>query len=219
MKHTTVSMLFSVLLLTGLPVTAQVTVRGKVMNNKREPLAAATITVKQPRVGATADSVGAFTLRVPLQDKVVLKASSIGYLPKEVTVSVNDSIAIEIILEEEGKSLGEVVVVGAGSFEASDKAKGASLTPIDAVTVAGNGGDIANALRSLPGAQQVGETEGLFVRGGTSEEAKQFVDGALLPHPNFSSVPGVPQPARLNPFCLRASCSAPVAIRPYMGRP
>ena len=101
------------------------------------------------------------------------------------------------------KTLGEVVVVGAGSFEASDKAKGASLTPIDAVTVAGNGGDIANALRALPGAQQIGEKEGLFVRGGTGYESKQFVDGTLLKNPNYSSVPGLPQYARLNPFLFK----------------
>jgi vitamin B12 transporter len=93
--------------------------------------------------------------------------------------------------------------VSAGSFEASDKAKGASLTPIDAVTVAGNGGDIANAIRYLPGAQQIGEKEGLFVRGGTGEETKQFLDGTLFKNPNFSSVPGVPQYARLNPFLFK----------------
>ena len=101
------------------------------------------------------------------------------------------------------KTLGEVVVVGAGSFEASDKAKGASLTPIDAVTVPGNGGDIANALRWLPGAQQIGEKEGLFVRGGTGYESKQFVDGTLLTNPNYSPVPGLPQYARLNPFLFK----------------
>jgi len=96
------------------------------------------------------------------------------------------------------------VVVSAGTFEASDKAKGASLSPMDAVTVAGTGGDIANALRFFAGLpQQVGDKEGLFVRGGTSEETKQFVDGALLPYPNYSSVPGIPQPARLNPFLFK----------------
>ena len=58
-------------------------------------------------------------------------------------------------------------------------------------------------LRSLPGAQQVGESEGLFVRGGTGEETKQFVDGTLLKNPNYPSVPGMPQPARLNPFLFK----------------
>lgn len=186
----------------ALPATAQTLIRGQVLNPKKEPLAAASIGMKQSRAGARADSAGYFSLPLPAGDKVVLKITSVGYRPKEVEVHTADSM-ITIILEEEGAQLGEVVVVGAGSFEASDKAKGASLTPIDAVTVAGNGGDIANALRALPGAQQVGETEGLFVRGGTGDEAQQFVDGALLPHPNFSSIPGVPQPARINPFLFK----------------
>lgn len=195
---------FSVWLMAGitLQATAQTVIRGKVLNNKQQPLPAASIGVKLSRIGTRADTAGNFVLSLLVHDKVVLKVSSVGYQPKEVEVAAGDSM-ITIVLEEENVSLGEVVVVSAGSFEASDKAKGASLTPIDAVTVAGNGGDIANALRALPGAQQIGEQEGLFVRGGTGEEAKQFVDGALLPHPNFSPVPGVPQPARINPFLFK----------------
>lgn len=195
---------FSVWLMAGftLQATAQRIVRGQVLNSKQQPLPAASIGIKQSRIGTRADTAGYFTLSILVRDKVVLKVSSVGYQPKEVEIQPGDSV-MTIVLEEEGVNLGEVVVVGAGSFEASDKAKGASLTPIDAVTVAGNGGDIANALRALPGAQQIGEREGLFVRGGTGEEAKQFVDGALLPHPNFSPVPGVPQPARINPFLFK----------------
>lgn len=71
------------------------------------------------------------------------------------------------------------------------------------MTVAGNGGDISNSLRSLPGAQQIGDKEGLFVRGGTSDETKQFIDGALMPVPNYASVPGIMQPARANPFLFK----------------
>ena len=195
---------FSVWLMAGvtLQATAQKIIRGQVLNSRQQPLPAASIGIRHSRTGTRADTAGNFTLSILVHDKVVLKVSSVGYQPKEVEVQAGDS-AITVILEEEGVNLGEVVVVGAGSFEASDKAKSASLTPIDAVTVAGNGGDIANALRALPGAQQIGEQEGLFVRGGTGEEAKQFVDGALLPHPNFSSVPGVPQPARINPFLFK----------------
>ena len=100
------------------------------------------------------------------------------------------------------RSLHEVVV-SAGAFEASDRAKGAALTPIDAVTVAGSNADITQALRSLPGAQQIGEKEGLFVRGGTGEETRQFIDGTLLRNPNYPSVPGLPQYARINPFLFK----------------
>jgi Outer membrane cobalamin receptor protein len=95
------------------------------------------------------------------------------------------------------------VQVSAGTFEASDKAKGASLTPIDAVTVAGSNNDLSQALRALPGAQQIGEREGLFVRGGTGEETKQFIDGILVKNPNYPSVPGIPQYARIDPFLFK----------------
>ncbi|SEW42798.1 TonB-dependent receptor plug domain-containing protein [Chitinophaga arvensicola] len=95
------------------------------------------------------------------------------------------------------------VVISAGTFEASDKAKGASLTPIDAVTVAGSNADITQALRSLPGAQQIGEQSGLFVRGGTGDETRQFIDGTLLKTPNYPAVPGIPQYARINPFLFK----------------
>lgn len=97
----------------------------------------------------------------------------------------------------------KMVTVNAGAFEASDKAKGASLTPMDAVTVAGSNGDISQALRSLPGAQQIGEMEGLFVRGGTGDETKQFIDGTLLKYPNYPAVPGIAQNARINPFLFK----------------
>ena len=103
---------------------------------------------------------------------------------------------------EKRKWLGEVQV-SAGTFEASDRAKGAALTPIDAVTVAGSNNDLSQALRALPGAQQIGEREGLFVRGGTGEEAKQFIDGLLVRHPNYPSVPGIPQYSRIDPFLFK----------------
>jgi len=185
-------------------VNAQTIISGAVSNNKNEPVNAASIRIKESNTGVNTDSSGKFILSITGKGKRILEISSVGYTSKEMTLDLHDSIVhLDIILKEESKTLGDVVVVSAGTFEASDKAKGASLTPMDAVTVAGNGGDIANALRSLPGTQQVGDREGLFVRGGTSAEAKQFVDGALLPNPNYASVPGLVQPARLNPFLFK----------------
>jgi Outer membrane receptor for ferrienterochelin and colicins len=189
-------------LASGLYAHAQV-IKGTVTGNQ-QPVAGATVRVKGTNLGATTDSIGQFTITVNEKGKYVLEFSSVGYKPKRETVTVSDSLVyVNVFLTSSAKTLGEVVVIGAGAFEASDKAKGASLTPMDAVTVAGNGGDIANSLRSLPGAQQVGEKEGLFVRGGTSEEAKQFVDGVLLKNPNYNSVPGILQPARINPFLFK----------------
>ena len=182
---------------------AQATVKGVVTDNRRHPLANASVYIKGTATAATTDSTGHFVLTVKAKSALVIAASFIGFKEAEKQIDVYDTVVeIYFVLQPEEKSL-EPVVVSAGSFEASDKAKGASLTPMDAMTVAGNGGDIANSLRSLPGAQQIGDKEGLFVRGGTSEEAKQFVDGALLKSPNYGSVPGIMQPARLNPFLFK----------------
>jgi vitamin B12 transporter len=184
--------------------TAQTLLQGRIVNNKQEPVTAATIRLKETGTGTLSDTAGYFSMLVHEKGKRRLQVSSVGYDSREITVTLTDStFYIDIVLTTAGNMMGEVIVVGAGSFEASDKAKGASLTPIDAVTVAGSGGDIANALRSLPGAQQIGEQEGLYVRGGTGEETKQFVDGVLLKNPNYTSVPGLVQPARLNPFLFK----------------
>ena len=75
----------------------------------------------------------------------------------------------------------KAVVITAGTFEASDRKRAAAiLTSLDVVTTASANGDITGALKTLPGAQQVGETEGLFVRGGTAAETKIFIDGTLV---------------------------------------
>ena len=202
MKNTVFLMLM--LLTVALSVNAQTTIKGKITNSKNEPVGAATIRIKGSTAGAQADSSGQFTIVTTEKGEKMLLVSSVGYETSQRSIVLQDSILqIDIVLKNKVKDLGEVVVVGAGTFEASDKAKGASLTPMDAVTVAGTGADLANSLRYLPGAQQIGEREGLFVRGGTSEEAKQFVDGTWLRSPNFSSIPGLPQYARINPFLFK----------------
>ncbi len=195
----TTVLLFSSLL----PATAQTIITGHVLTEKNEPVSAASVLLKDTHIATTTDSTGRFVLRVNGEGRKIIKVTAVGYSSKQVELAPADSsTGITIYLKETAAQLGEVTV-SAGSFHASDKAKGAALTPIDAVTVAGNGGDIANAMRVLPGAQMIGEKEGLFVRGGSSEEAKQFVDGTWLKNPNASSVPGMPQYARLNPFLFK----------------
>lgn len=181
----------------------QVKVSGHITNKKQAGIPGASVTLKGSTAGGTTDSAGYFRFNTVLKGKQTLSVSSIGYQTAEQTIIIPDTgITINVILATDHKTLGEVVI-SAGSFEASDKAKGASLTPIDAVTVAGTGADLSNSFRSLPGAQMVGEREGLFVRGGTGEETKQFVDGTLMRNPNYPSVPGIIQPARLNPFLFK----------------
>lgn len=190
-------------LLFALAAHAQTRIRGEITGALGEPIPGAGIRIKGSRTGTVADSLGHFDFTATQRGNQTLLVSSLGFKTHQQPISLTDSaLVLSIILEDAANSL-DAVTVSAGSFEASDKAKGASLTPIDAYTVAGNGGDISNALRSLPGAQQVGEREGLFVRGGTSDETRMFVDGTLMKNPNYASVPGIMQPARINLFLFK----------------
>lgn len=202
MKANFIKYLFAVLpFLVSSVVFGQYRISGIVKNEKGSAIPSASVSIVQNGKGTKTDSLGGFTLQA-LKGNQTLQVSFVGYRLFKKELRPDSATVLEIILKPDTRSLNEVVI-SAGSFEASDKAKGASLTAMDAFTVAGNNGDLALALRSLPGAQQVGEMDGLFVRGGTGEESRQFIDGTLLKNPNYPKVPGVQQYARVNPILFK----------------
>ncbi|RYF81751.1 MAG: Plug domain-containing protein, partial [Chitinophagaceae bacterium] len=79
------------------------------------------------------------------------------------------------------------------------------LTALDIVTTASAEGDITGALKTLPGTQQVGETGGLFVRGGTASESNIYIDGNLVTNFFYSSLPGMASRGRFNPFLFKGT--------------
>ena len=84
--------------------------------------------------------------------------SNIGYKTIEQPVKIeNAPLIIDATLKQEISEL-TAVVLSAGTFEASDRKRAATvLDPIDIVTTASANGDITGALKTLPGAQQVVE--------------------------------------------------------------
>lgn len=178
-------------------------ISGKVISEAGIPVISATVALNGSKDATQTDSLGNFRFATAAKGKKILSVSSVGFKTHKEQLQLADSpIHLLIMLEEALDSL-EEVVVSAGSFSAGDRAKGAALTAMDAMTVAGTGGDLANGIRALPGAQQIGEQAGLFVRGGSGEEAKYFMDGMLLNKPNYSSVPGIMQPARFSAFLFK----------------
>jgi hypothetical protein len=97
------------------------------------------------------------------------------------------------------------VVITAGSFEASSEKKITVLKPLDIVTTASANADVAAALKTLPGTQQVGESAELFVRGGEGYETRQFIDGMTVPNPFFSSAPNIASRGRFSPFLFKGT--------------
>ena len=62
-----------------------------------------------------------------------------------------------------------------------------------------------HALSTLPGTQKIGETEGLFVRGGSASETKTVIDEMVVENPFFSSVPDIPSRGRFSPMLFKGT--------------
>lgn len=183
---------------------AQIKISGRVTDNKGRPLAGTSIQLKNSYDGATSDSAGYYAFITEEKGSQVLEASLSGYFSFSQTIVTDTSVLKNIQLKEQITEL-KAVVITAGSFEASDKHKGAVLNSLDIVTTPSANGDVTSAFKSLPGTQQVGESEGLFVRGGTASESKIYIDGNLVNNFFFSSTPGIATRGRFNPFLFKGT--------------
>ncbi len=184
---------------------AQTKITGKVTDTRGNPLNAVSITVLDSYDGATTDSAGNFSFDCAETGEQTLQATISGYTVFSQKIRLSGSpIAINPVLKELITDLNAVVLT-AGAFEASDKKKGTVLSSLDVVTTAGSNGDVTGAIKTLPGTQQVGESEGLFVRGGTATESKIFIDGSLVNNFFFSSLPGIATRGRFNPFLFKGT--------------
>lgn len=198
------------MLLIGLLLTqflqAQVTIKGVVKDNRNDPVAGASISLKDSYDGTTTDSAGRYSFKTSEKGQQLLVVTAISYKAWEQPVRLESGVlTVDVTLKQEISEL-TAVVLSAGTFEASDRKRAAAvLDPIDIVTTASANGDITQALKTLPGAQQVGESEGLFVRGGTAGETKSFIDGTLVNNFFFSSVPNIAQFGRFSPFIFKGT--------------
>ncbi len=177
---------------------AQVKISGKVtFRNKGIP--EVNVTLKDTYDGATTDANGNFSFETSEKGIKKLTFTHAKYYEIEKQINIEDKDqTINAELKEQINEI-DAVVVSAGSIEASDKKRAtALLTPIDIYTTAGADGQISSALNFLPGVQKVGETEGLFVRGGTGTESKIFMDGSLINNYFSNSVPGIAGRDRFN---------------------
>ena len=189
----------------GLLSCAQTTISGKVKDNKNLPIRGVSITIVDSYDGSTSDSLGNFSFLTTENGNKTLNATMSGYSKFNAKIDIaKTDIILNITIKELITELNAVTIT-AGSFEASDKKKGTVLTSLDVVTTAGSNGDITGALKTLPGTQQVGESEGLFVRGGSATESKIFIDGSLVNNFFYSSLPGLATRGRFNPFLFKGT--------------
>ena len=184
---------------------AQTTLSGRVYDNRKQPLRGVSVGIKDGYDGATTDSLGRYRFTTDEKGTQVIVASSIGFRKLEMPVDLKGgAMALDLTLREEVSEMNAVVIT-AGSFEASDRKKATVLNSLDIVTTASGNGDVTGALKTLPGAQQIGDKEGLFVRGGTAAETRAFIDGTVVNNFFYSSVPNVAQRGRFSPFIFKGT--------------
>ncbi len=120
-------------------------VRGKVSDEKGEPLPGVNIILKGTQRGTTSGADGSFELTVPDGENNILTFSFVGYLTREIEVGTRK--IGDISLEEDEKSLEEVVVIGYGVVKKSDLT--GSVSSIKAEEI--NAFPAANVMQALSG--------------------------------------------------------------------
>src|SRR5437773_5290298 len=187
-------------------IYSQIVIKGKIKDNKGKPVPGASISIKDSYDGGIVDSLGNYRFTTTEKGERVLIATNIGYKSVEQKINIDAMpVLVDIILKEELNELKAVTVI-AGSFAAGDTKRAATvLSSIDVATVGGGNADITAAVKTLPGAQQIGEQEGLFVRGGTGYETKQFIDGTLVNNPYYTSIPDLATRGRFSPFLFKGT--------------
>ena len=195
----------TLILLTSQAVFAQTKISGKIVDQKKQGIPGVNVYIKDTYDGTSTAADGTYSFVASDSGDVTIVCSFIGFeqIEKKIRLSGND-ITFNSPMKESLNEL-KVVTISAGTIEASDERKTTVLKPLDIVTTAGAQGDIVGALKTLPGAQQIGESEGLFVRGGEGNETKTIIDGMVVNKPFFSSAPDIASRGRFSPFLFKGT--------------
>ncbi|MDO5616556.1 MAG: carboxypeptidase-like regulatory domain-containing protein [Cruoricaptor ignavus] len=177
---------------------SQVEIFGKI-SFRNKAVEDVNIYLKDSYDGATSDKNGNYSFVTTEKGKQILVFSHKNYSDVEIPVFIEtEKINQNIKLAEKINEI-KAVKITAGAIEASDKKRAtALLSSVDIYTVAGGDAQISSALTFLPGVQKIGETEGLFIRGGNNSESKIFMDGNLVNHFFSNSVSGIAGRERLD---------------------
>lgn len=188
-----------VVLFVSLLSFSQNVISGKVVDDKNQPIPGANVYLDGTYDGGSTDNEGNFTFTTKEIGTKTLIVSFLSFetFIKSIDVSQFQNQTIKL---KESVNVLDAVILTAGTFEAGDKARVSVLKPLDIVTTAGAVGDIIGALATLPGAQTVGESNRLFVRGGEADETQTFVDGLRVAQPYGATANDLPTRGRFSPF-------------------
>lgn len=164
----------------------QKVVKGKVIDEKGNPIPGANIIAQGTKVTAQTDGDGNFEINVP--DNVTkLVVTYIGMEEQEVAIG---SAPLRIVLKEVGQKLDEVIVVGYGTQKKKDLTGSVSSIGKESLNLGGTTTNVASALQGRASGVQVqqnsfapGSSPSIVIRGGnsinTTNEPLYVVDGFI----------------------------------------
>ncbi|HEV7596107.1 MAG TPA: TonB-dependent receptor [Gemmatimonadaceae bacterium] len=175
-------------------------VRGTVLGSDGSPIAGADVFLLETLDGATTDSTGRFTIRTAQRGSATLVARRIGFAPGQLALDLAAGDSIRVSLAKQAPHLTPITVT-AGAYTAGSE-RGAVLNAIQVASTPGATADIARAIQTLPGVQNVDEGTGLFVRGGDVSETRVLLNDVVMIAPYNYETPTGNYTVTVNPFLL-----------------
>lgn len=166
------------LVLSSQTISAQSLISGSVKDTKGEELIGATVMIKGSQTGTITDVNGNFSIQVT-NEKTTLVFTYIGYNAKEEVVGNRKTI--NVVLEEDSKSIDEVVIVGYGTQKrasvtgAISQISGKELLKAPVGNINNMLGGLVSGVVALQQSGQPGADAASIIVRGTS--AKYIVDG------------------------------------------
>ena len=158
MKLTSVLLLSFLFLSTAL-IEAQNrrVIKGTILDETNQPLIGATVAIKNIKSSSVITDIdGHFTINVP-EDRKTLVVSYIGYITQEVSISGKNSITV--VLKDDSKEMGEVVVIGYGQQQKASVVGAITQTTGEVLQRTGGVSNVGAALTgNLPGVVTMSST-------------------------------------------------------------
>ncbi|MDX5481780.1 MAG: TonB-dependent receptor [Hymenobacteraceae bacterium] len=175
------------LILLPLGVSAQqAVVTGRVLSSDQQPLELATVGIKGTTKATQTDVQGAFELRVPSDQDLVLLVRYLGFkeLERKLRLQPNQTLQLQLVLEPDPRQLGVVDVRGKNGDDTREQVSVTKLDPRLTRNLPSAFGDFNKLLVTLPGVTSNNELSSTYsVRGGNYDENLVYVNNIEIYRP------------------------------------
>ena len=146
--------LFLFLLITGAVAQTSHTVKGKVTDDKGNPLGGVSVQVKNSALGTSTNPNGDYTIAVPDQNGTLV-FTFVGFITQELAINGQSTLNSQLVPAD--AALSEVVVVGYGTQQKKDLTGAISVVPV---------ADLKKRTVTTVAEAMQGLVAGVYIRGG-----------------------------------------------------